>query len=244
MATYSPQTRLLPYMEQTVLFNCMNMSLSYSDPTNTTGIATTVTGFICPSDAVSSVPVGWAGINYRANQGTRSSRNRDRSGPGPTRPERAFRLRSDHPDRQYHDGTSNTAAFSEHLKGDYSNTVSTDTSEIMSPTPTRRPPIRPCRCVSRPTSRTWPTRVTRRRRTLGLRLPLDDSLLPLRCAQYVVVMFPPSRIMTNANSKHPGGVNVMLADGWVRFVKSGVDLGTWRAIGMGAYGEVVSSDSY
>jgi prepilin-type processing-associated H-X9-DG protein len=50
--------------------------------------------------------------------------------------------------------------------------------------------------------------------------------------------------MTTANSRHPSGVNVTLADGSVRFVKSSVDLGTWRAIGTRAYGEVVSADSY
>jgi prepilin-type processing-associated H-X9-DG protein len=57
-------------------------------------------------------------------------------------------------------------------------------------------------------------------------------------------MFPPSRIMTVANSLHPGGVNLMLADGSVRFIKSSVDLTTWRALGTRNGGEVVSSDAY
>ncbi len=42
-------------------------------------------------------------------------------------------------------------------------------------------------------------------------------------------IFPPGRIMNTANSYHPGGVNLGLCDGSVRFVKSSVSLPTWRA---------------
>ena len=44
-------------------------------------------------------------------------------------------------------------------------------------------------------------------------------------------MFPPERIMTTANSNHPGGVNVLLGDGSVHFVSYGIDLQTWRGLG-------------
>jgi len=45
-------------------------------------------------------------------------------------------------------------------------------------------------------------------------------------------------------SNHPGGVNVCMADGSVRFVKDTVSLATWWALGTRAGGEVISSDSY
>ncbi|RUL87580.1 DUF1559 family PulG-like putative transporter [Tautonia sociabilis] len=45
-------------------------------------------------------------------------------------------------------------------------------------------------------------------------------------------------------SGHPGGVNVCLTDGSVRFVKDTVNLQAWWAIGTRAGGEVVSSDQY
>jgi prepilin-type N-terminal cleavage/methylation domain-containing protein/prepilin-type processing-associated H-X9-DG protein len=45
-------------------------------------------------------------------------------------------------------------------------------------------------------------------------------------------------------SLHPGGVNVAMTDGSVRFVKESVNVTTWWAIGTRAGGEVVSSDSY
>ncbi len=56
-------------------------------------------------------------------------------------------------------------------------------------------------------------------------------------------MFPPSRISTTANSRHAGGVNVRMADGSVRFVKTSVNIATWQAVGTRNGGEVISSDS-
>ena len=47
-----------------------------------------------------------------------------------------------------------------------------------------------------------------------------------------------------ASSFHPGGVNVLLLDGSVRFVKSSVSLATWNALGTRAFGEVVSADAF
>ena len=47
-----------------------------------------------------------------------------------------------------------------------------------------------------------------------------------------------------ANSNHPGGVNLGLTDGSVRFIKDSVSLQTWWALGSRNVGEVVSSDSY
>jgi prepilin-type processing-associated H-X9-DG protein len=46
--------------------------------------------------------------------------------------------------------------------------------------------------------------------------------------------------MTAASrSRHPGGVNVLLADGSVRFVRETIDLKTWQALGTIAGGEVI-----
>ena len=46
------------------------------------------------------------------------------------------------------------------------------------------------------------------------------------------------------SSRHPGGVNILFADGSVKFVKSTVAPATWWAIGSRAAGEVLSADSY
>jgi prepilin-type processing-associated H-X9-DG protein len=47
-----------------------------------------------------------------------------------------------------------------------------------------------------------------------------------------------------SRSYHPGGVNVLLMDGSARFVKSSINLPTWRALGTRAGGEAISSDAY
>jgi prepilin-type N-terminal cleavage/methylation domain-containing protein/prepilin-type processing-associated H-X9-DG protein len=47
-----------------------------------------------------------------------------------------------------------------------------------------------------------------------------------------------------ARSYHSGGVNVLMADGSVRYIKNSISLITWQAIASIDAGEVVSSDSY
>ena len=48
----------------------------------------------------------------------------------------------------------------------------------------------------------------------------------------------------NANSLHPGGCNVLFADGSVHFIKSSISINTWWSLGTRANGEIISSDSY
>ena len=47
-----------------------------------------------------------------------------------------------------------------------------------------------------------------------------------------------------SRSRHPGGVNSLLADGSVRFFKNSINLPTWVALGSMSGGEVISADSY
>jgi prepilin-type N-terminal cleavage/methylation domain-containing protein/prepilin-type processing-associated H-X9-DG protein len=50
--------------------------------------------------------------------------------------------------------------------------------------------------------------------------------------------------LINASSNHPGGVNVLFMDGTVRFIKSTVNYQAWIAISTTAGGETVSADSF
>ena len=47
-----------------------------------------------------------------------------------------------------------------------------------------------------------------------------------------------------ASSRHPGGVNVLFADGSTRFIKSSISPQTWWALGTRSGAEVISADSY
>jgi prepilin-type processing-associated H-X9-DG protein len=50
--------------------------------------------------------------------------------------------------------------------------------------------------------------------------------------------------MISASSYHPGGVNVGFLDGSVKFIKDSVSLQTWGSISTKAGGEIVSADSF
>jgi prepilin-type N-terminal cleavage/methylation domain-containing protein/prepilin-type processing-associated H-X9-DG protein len=50
--------------------------------------------------------------------------------------------------------------------------------------------------------------------------------------------------LVSAASRHPGGVNVAFGDGSVRWVKSSVSNPTWVAVGTRNGGEVISADAY
>ncbi|HEV3167010.1 MAG TPA: H-X9-DG-CTERM domain-containing protein [Isosphaeraceae bacterium] len=45
-------------------------------------------------------------------------------------------------------------------------------------------------------------------------------------------------------SRHPGGVNVAMCDGSVRFFKNSVNIFIWRGVTTANGGEVISADSY
>jgi hypothetical protein len=47
-----------------------------------------------------------------------------------------------------------------------------------------------------------------------------------------------------SSSAHPGGINVGLGDGSIRFIKNSIDRRTWWSLGTKSGGEVVGADSY
>jgi prepilin-type processing-associated H-X9-DG protein len=47
-----------------------------------------------------------------------------------------------------------------------------------------------------------------------------------------------------ARSEHPGGVNSLMADGHVQFVKDTINVLVWQGLGSRNGGEVLSSDAY
>ena len=54
----------------------------------------------------------------------------------------------------------------------------------------------------------------------------------------------PTFAAITSRSFHPGGVNALMGDGSVRFVKDTIAGRTWRALGTVAGGEVISADAY
>ena len=255
---FSQQARILGFMEQTNVFNSLNFNLSSYDPSNATGAASVINSFLCPSDTVGPIPTGLilpnysvGAVNYRANEGTSvamwfggddtSNVNNGIVIPpnGLFYSDQLIKLAS------VSDGTSNTAAFSEHLIGDFSNSIATDLSDTFEPgthpitsddayqmclaTVVNNLSMQGYSNVGAP----W---------TYGYHS--TTSYWHSGPPNSRSCMFPPSRISTTANSRHPGGVNVGLADGSIRFVKSTINIQTWRALGTRNGGEVISADGY
>jgi prepilin-type N-terminal cleavage/methylation domain-containing protein/prepilin-type processing-associated H-X9-DG protein len=51
-------------------------------------------------------------------------------------------------------------------------------------------------------------------------------------------------VYVGSKSRHPGGVNALLGDGSVRFVKDSITSGLWKALNTISSGEIVSGDAY
>jgi prepilin-type processing-associated H-X9-DG protein len=61
------------------------------------------------------------------------------------------------------------------------------------------------------------------------------------------VIHPPNSPLGHTDefySLHPGGANVLLGDGSVRFIKQSINLLTWQALSSRAVGEVIDAGSY
>ena len=73
--------------------------------------------------------------------------------------------------------------------------------------------------------------------------PPNSTQYPWGDCRYTGGGYPNDATFANVNSNHPGGVNALMADGSVRFVKSSINQYTWWALGTRANGEVISSDA-
>jgi prepilin-type N-terminal cleavage/methylation domain-containing protein/prepilin-type processing-associated H-X9-DG protein len=127
---------ILPFMEQTPMFNALNVSNGAGDPPNTTVTFSKVAAFICPSESLTSGP--WPGVpngymSYAANFGGPASMTAwngmvvpmngsasSNSQAYPVSPAAGVYTHSNYAPfgtQGITDGTSNTALFSEKLIG-------------------------------------------------------------------------------------------------------------------------------
>ena len=244
---------LLPYVEQNNIYNTIDFTQAWNAPANAVAQASNVQIYVCSADPMNVAPPGLAKTNYRANEGTHLSYGYgpyDNSGtnqpgmvPAPNGP---FYIDSSNKLTDITDGTSNTAAFSEHISGDFSDGVATqfadwfklDASEIYPSTFDEAASY--CRGLN------WQNLKYQGHSTIGapwlegsgfgtvynhIDTPGQKS-----CA------FHPQRFVMPPTSGHTNGVNVALCDGSVRFVSVSISIPTWRALGSINGGEVLGSD--
>ena len=236
----SPFSRLLPYLDQTQLYNCLNyeggIRVAYFNGFNVTASKVVLDVFLCPSDGIDRGPL--AGCNYGGNVGYGVGPVGDRPVNGPFNGAAHF----DPPVRMtdVRDGTSNSVAVSEFLRNpDF---------ELRDP---RRSVFDPGWIFGYETwMRECSTLSTRRAPLLG-RLKGESWLLDgLGNSLYNHNFSPDFHTCAGksgdllgswpASSQHPGVVQSLFIDGHVQFIEKSIDVGAWRALGSINGGEIAS----
>ena len=240
----STHPRLLPFIDQAPLYSTIDFNVASNHANNAAALATNVTAFRCPSDPDKMPLLAGGRNNYYTNYGTIIGNSLPGTTVGSTNygmpaPDGVFYQDSFTRLGHITDGTTNTAALSERMLGDGSNAIITAASDTFQPGtyPNTADEARDqCRATNIGNVAMqgksnggvpWLTPDHTTTYYYHVLTPNDRSC-----------MYPPSRIATTANSRHTGGVHVLLCDGSVRFVSSSVDLNTWRAIGTREGGEV------
>ena len=234
---YSAQAKLLPFIEQGNLEDLIDYSepllhgVAYAPTLNANlqGVVRQPLAILqCPSDAGNPMLVDndetWAGTNYMGNAGP---------GAGNTYCSRSdtygiFWRGSNTRFRDVTDGTSNTVLFAETLfglRGDDSTDLIDSDRQIK-----RVSGGGPCSVAAEDLVARSATRYEGRRAGQWIRnityQTLINSFYPPNAKQPDVSHHGES--ISGARSDHPGGANVGLCDGSVRFVTETIDLTTWR----------------
>ncbi|MHB1560817.1 MAG: DUF1559 family PulG-like putative transporter [Isosphaeraceae bacterium] len=268
-ARWSTHSQLLMYIEQGVLFNSINFSLAPETPgmagdvpfmppyqntqrQNATASRVQVNAFLCPTDG-GQPQSGWPGANsYLGNMQTWACDLGDNnpSAVAPNEvPRGIFYYWSSVRPASVTDGMSNTAFFSEKIRGTGMADGDARSDSLIMAAPTNLNSTY-LTCTSTPTTALRLTHAQGASWVMG----------EMCCTQYNHVSTPNTKTcaglgfaggnMANMpmqvppSSNHPGGVNVLFGDGSVKFIKNSVSLVTWRALGTRNGGEVISSDSY
>jgi prepilin-type N-terminal cleavage/methylation domain-containing protein/prepilin-type processing-associated H-X9-DG protein len=244
VTSLSALTHMLPFLEQSTIYNAVNFSITYNTPENNTAQNTRVATFLCPSDIADKHPEYGGQTNYMADMGSWIVWMAA-AGPNTTLapPNGVFYGNSATRFADVVDGLSNTTFFSERILADFTNGEISPIGDVFfspaQPT-TLDAAVQACQAVdiTNPASQ----------------FPLFMGA-PWINGQHVFLhvtgpntrscgFFTALRASMPPSSRHPGGVNTLMGDGSVKFVKDAISLPTWRALGTRAGGEIVSADSY
>ncbi len=271
---WSAQSMLLPYLEQTPIYEAINYDFAPTGPdpdggggvdiagiTNATAHNAILETFLCPSDSD-------AGNNGNTNSycgcyGTTTNNATDRSTG-------LFAIYPSYGIRDVRDGTSSTIAFSEGIVGEEGIAQGTSSryrgnvvlGDVPEPPGSRRfdayndvPAVmQGLSNCEESFSSSEPNKSPRRgyRWSMGTTgytmfntIQTPNEGVHNGCRFTGEAFFNlDSGFSYPATSYHPGGVNVCFADGSVRYVKDTVAREVWWALGTKANREVLSADAY
>ncbi len=255
--SWSPLAELNPFLEQTAIYNQMDLTLPTYESTlpfnitapNRFAVQQTVKLFLCPSDKMQPVTVGptygvpvLGPTNYAVCNGSGTN------GGSPWDADGVFIAQRPTHVADITDGTSNTAMLSESTLG-----AGTESASGAAPAPLDTvyaylsgQPLSESACAG---ARLWNVENLR-----GFMWASGE----IRCASYNHYL-PPNAAQADcvtlevhagvarytalgwraARSRHEGGVNVALCDGSVRFIADSINLDIWRGLATRANGEVL-----
>jgi prepilin-type N-terminal cleavage/methylation domain-containing protein len=260
--SWSALAELNPYLEQTNIYNTMDLTQpiyvppNYNiSPANQFAVQQVVKLFLCPADRMQPVSAAYGEpvlgpTNYAVCVGTGTTNGGPPFG-SPLNSDGMFMAGTGLRFTDITDGTSNTAMMSESLLGDgpendvgpmpsISNAV-----QLVYAYTGFGTPLSDAACAS---ATEW--NISNRRGFLW-------ASGEMRCGSYNHYYTPNAPIydcVTNdlttytsmafraARSLHTGGVNLLLGDGSVHFVSQNISPGTWRALATRSGGEVIGSD--
>lgn len=256
---WSVHGRILPYMEQSALFNAANFALNKETPANSTVIHMTVASFLCLSEFRPEPSTHDYGVSGVSSYGSCAGDWFVWGGFNGPNNRSAFGANRSRRHADFIDGTSNTILFAEVRTYSPSYICDGDGLSLVKdpnnvPSPTADPfTVAPeyvdgsCRFYA-----------------LGHTEWSDGNVhsagMTTAWPPNKVILGTPSRNLNidvngvneedggptfaaiTARSFHPSGVNALLGDGSVHFIKGTIDGTLWRGIGTVAGGEVLGGN--
>jgi prepilin-type N-terminal cleavage/methylation domain-containing protein/prepilin-type processing-associated H-X9-DG protein len=256
---WSVHGRLLPFMEQGPMFNSINFNIDYESGPNLTVTGMTLSAFLCPSEPQQSAGIGpfgalagvtsygfcmgdwfvWGGFNGLDNRS-------------------AFAVNRSRRFAEFTDGLSNSLLTSEgktyqSYTRDCGGLANVNSPNVM-PSPNADylsavPEYNGCNYKPKAGHTVWAdghvhqsgftTAWPPNKSTIGGPNREDIDINGQR-----EKVGGPTYAAITARSYHPGGVNTLLGDGSVRFIKNSINGNVWRALGTIRGGEVISADSF
>ena len=261
--SWSVLAQISPFLEQTAIFNRLNLNEPLYDlpavnvlPDNQFAVQQTIPLFLCPADKMQPVGGGYGvpvfgPVNYCACIGSGTT---DGGAPygSPWDADGIFRAQEKGTLGEITDGLSNTAAFSESTLGEgpavLSGPIPGDPQKVYANVAN---PLTPDSCAQAtqwnqqlPRGYLWASgeiRCASYNHFYPPNPPEYDcvaNLFSLGPQQYTAVGLKAAR------SLHPGGVNVLMADGAVRFVTNGIQPDVWTALGTRDGGETLGAGDF
>ncbi|MBN1396283.1 MAG: DUF1559 domain-containing protein [Pirellulales bacterium] len=255
---YSPLAKILPYAEQANLQDLIDFDIYMGHPGSAplpvelhAAVATVVPMFICPSDAeepvhvvnVGSEPIPAAGTNYAMNGSSgldgayHPSFSDNCDGLCWVNSRIAF--------RDIQDGTSNTLAFTESLRGPGDSPSSGSIPDIQvyrAQISSNQAPVAEAGNLDISGCGWDGKRLTTWLRGCSPSGPVMNGRFPPNCP-WPDLAYKSSKV-TAARSRHPGGVNVCFCDGSVRFIGDSINIEVWRRLWTRDGGEILSGNAY